>query len=132
MHNVSEFLDRHNLLSKELERSRNKEMEVVAENSAFQTRLVDLEKEQAMLQLELKGMRSRLVDEERTHTEDIASLRQERSVIINKEEANIEQVKSESLAKFIFGLQYFKVYRYFFCTFFAPVTLLLHTEVFGD
>merc|ERR1711972_595800 len=76
-----------------LERSRNKEMEVVAENSAFQTRLVDLEKEQAMLQLELKGMRSRLVDEERTHTEDIASLRQERSVIINKEEANIEQVK---------------------------------------
>lgn len=76
-------------LNAELERNRQRELQISSDNTQLSEKVSYLEKECASLGLELKAAQNRYQQEVRAHEET------ERSRMLNKEEANLEVVKGE-------------------------------------
>lgn len=90
-----ELENRKHALQMELERMRERELSMMEENQKLNNKLVDLEKEHAMLELELKNLQNKFDQEAAAHQEDIAALTADKKRILSStEEANLEAMQA--------------------------------------
>ncbi|XP_055942528.1 rho-associated protein kinase 2-like [Argiope bruennichi] len=91
----SELESRKHALDLELERVSKRENSLIAENREINNKFVELEKNHAMLVLELKNLQKKLDEEAAAHRKDLDSLTADKKRLLSStEEANLEALQA--------------------------------------
>ncbi|GIX66903.1 rho-associated protein kinase 1 [Caerostris darwini] len=92
---TSELENRKHALDLELERASIRENSLVAENREINNKFAELEKNHAMLVLELKNLQKKLDEEAAAHRKDLDSLTADKKRLLSStEEANLEALQA--------------------------------------